>query len=118
MYTPPIDLPKKVISSSKHIKNECDKKDKDDSIDISMDSFTEIKVKKNSLIRRRSCLCKWCGGVSKYEMKHQDIVSDLQTLGRNGDKKLEDNQNSQEIDQKNNAKLRCNDISFFIYNLI
>ena len=37
---------------------------------------------KAKIIRRRSCCCQWCGGISDFETKHQDIVNDLEKFGR------------------------------------
>lgn len=34
------------------------------------------------MIRRKSCCCQWCGGISNFEVKHGDILSDLNKFGR------------------------------------
>ena len=57
--------------------------EEDDNVKIdSSDLLNETDIK---IMRRRSCCCKWCGGISEFEMKNQDIISDLQKYGRPDD---------------------------------
>jgi len=102
-------LLKRELSQTQNTKRDPNKdyeeNDKDISL-ISLNTSFELKNVKGPLIRRRSCLCKWCGGISKFETKHQDIVSDLQAYGRNKDKK----NGKHELDKKEQeaSKLHCN----------
>lgn len=36
-----------------------------------------------SMMRRRSCCCKWCGGVSKMEVKHNDLIEVKKKVEKN-----------------------------------
>jgi len=40
------------------------------------------KPEERKFIRRKSCCCQWCGGISSLETKHQDLVTDIESYGR------------------------------------
>jgi len=41
-----------------------------------------FKPEERKFIRRKSCCCQWCGGISTLETKHQDLVTDIESYGR------------------------------------
>ena len=38
------------------------------------------KIKFSKAMRRRSCCCKWCGGISEFEAKHKDIAGNVERV--------------------------------------
>jgi len=51
-----------------------------------------FKPEERKFIRRKSCCCQCCGGISSLETKHQDLVTDIESYGRKRLTQVEESQ--------------------------
>jgi len=83
----PLVLFNKIIKETKDLyRGKTSPNNKEDMGPLLMTCDSSIESKKR-LIRRRSCCCTCCGKMSKLEMKHKDLITDLETSNRFGNAK-------------------------------